>query len=54
MMDTKALISETAINAEVTRVKNSMHREYRETIPDGYGPVSDKLLIRCISSTTRL
>ena len=48
MMDLKTLISKTAIeiDPELTRVRNSMLREDRETIPKGYGAVFDKLSIR--------
>ena len=46
MMDLKTLIAKTAIDPELTRVKNSMGREDRETSPDGYRTVFDKLSIR--------
>ena len=46
MMDLKTLIAKTAIDPEITRVRNSMRREDRETIPDGYRTVFDKLSIR--------
>ena len=46
MMDLKTLIAKTAIDPELTRVRNSMRREDRETIPDGYRTVFDKLSIR--------
>ena len=46
MMDLKKLISKTAIDPELTRVRNSMRREDRETIPDAYRTVFDKLSIR--------
>ena len=36
MMDLKTLIAKTAIDSDLTRVRNSMRREDRETIPDGY------------------
>ena len=39
MMDLKTLISKiskTAIDLELTRFRNSMRREDRETIPEGY------------------
>ena len=42
----KTLISKTAIDPELTRVRASMRREDRDTTPDGYRPVSDKLSIR--------
>ena len=45
-MDLKTLIAKTAIDPELTRVRNSMRREDRETIPDGYWTVFDKLSIR--------
>ena len=46
MMDLKTLIAKTAIDPELTRVRNSMRREDRETIPDGYRTVFDKLSTR--------
>ena len=46
MMDLKTLIEKTTINPELTRVRNSMRREDREKIPDGYQTVFDKLSIR--------
>ena len=48
MIDLKLLISETAIDplTELTRVRNNMRREDRETTPDGYRTVFDKLSIR--------
>ena len=46
MMDLKTLIAKTAIDPELTRVRNSMRKEDRETIPDGYRTVFDKLSIR--------
>ena len=46
MMSVKTLISKTAINPELTRVRNSMHQDTRETILDGYRTVFDKLSIR--------
>ena len=46
MLDLKTLISETAIVPELTRVRTSLRREDRETTPDGYRTVFDKLLIR--------
>ena len=46
MMDLKTLIAKTAIDPELTRVRNSVRREERETIPDGYRTVFDKLSIR--------
>ena len=46
MMDLKTLIAKTAIDPELTRVRNSMLRENRETISDGYRTVFDKLSIR--------
>ena len=46
MMDLKTLIAKTAIDPELTRVRNSMRREDRETIPDGYRTVFKKLSIR--------
>ena len=35
MKDLKTLIAKTAIDPKLTRVRNSMRREDRETIPDG-------------------
>ena len=46
MMDLKTMIAKTAIDPELTRVRTSMRREDRETIPDGYRTVFDKLSIR--------
>ena len=46
MMDLKTLIAKTTIDPELTRVRNSMRREDRETFPDGYRAVFDKLSIR--------
>ena len=46
MMDLKTLIAKTAIDPELSRVRTSMRREDRETIPDGYRNAFDKLLIR--------
>ena len=45
-LDLKTLISKTATDPELTRVRKSMRREDRETIPDGYRTVFDKLSIR--------
>ena len=46
MMDLKTLIAKTAIDPELTRVRTSMRREDRETIPDGYRNAFKKLSIR--------
>ena len=46
MLDLKNSISKTAIDPELTRVRASTRREDRETTPDGYRPVFDKLSIR--------
>ena len=46
MMDLKTLISKTAIDPELTRVRNSLRREVRETIPEGYRTAFDKLSTR--------
>ena len=46
MMDSKTMIAKTAIDPELTRVRTSMWREDRETIPDGYRTVFDKLSVR--------
>ena len=46
MLDLKTLISKTAIDPELTRMRASMRREDRDTTLDGYRPVLDKLSIR--------
>ena len=46
MFDLKTFISKTAIDPELTRVRASMRREDRDTTPDGYRSVFDKLSIR--------
>ena len=46
LLDLKTLISKTAIDPEFTRVRASMRREDRDTPPDGYRSVFDKLSIR--------
>ena len=46
MLDLKTLISKTAIDLEMTRVRFSIKREDGETAPEGYRPVFDKLSIR--------
>ena len=46
IMDLETLIYKTAIDPEQTRVRNSMRREDRETIREGYRAVFDKLSIR--------
>ena len=46
MLELKNLISRTAIDPELTRFRASMRREVRETTPEGYRPVFDKLSIR--------
>ena len=43
MLTLKSLISTTAIDLAQTRVGASMRQEDRETNPDGYAPVFDKL-----------
>ena len=45
-LDLKTLISKTDIDPELTRVRASMRREDRDTTPDGYRSVFDKLFIR--------
>ena len=45
MLDLKTLISEPAIDPEMTRVRASMRRGERDTASQGYRPVFDKLLI---------
>ena len=46
MIDPKTLMSKIAIESELNRVQNSMRREDRETAPDRYKPVFDKMSIR--------
>ena len=46
MLDLKRLISKTAIDPELTRVRASMKREERDTTSEGYRPVFDKLSMR--------
>ena len=46
IMDLKTIISKTAADPELTHVRNSIRREDREIIPDGYKSVFDKLSIR--------
>ena len=46
MLHLKTLISKTAIDPEMTRVRNSMRREERDSVPEGYRVVFDKLSIR--------
>ena len=46
MLDLKTLISKTAIDPEMTRVQASMRREEKDTAPESYRPVFDKLSIR--------
>ena len=46
MLDLKTLISKTAIDPEMTRVRASMRREEKNTAPEGYRPIFDKLSIR--------
>ena len=46
MLDLKTLISKTAIDPEMTRVRASLRREEKDTAPEGYRPVFDKLSIR--------
>ena len=45
MIDLKTLISKTGIVPELSRVRTSMRREDKETIPDNYRTVFDKLSI---------
>ena len=45
LLDLKTLISKTAIDPELTRVRSSMRREDRETAPEKYKPVIEKLSI---------
>ena len=46
MLDLKYPISKTAIDPELTQVRVSMRREEKDTAPEGYRPVFDKLSIR--------
>ena len=46
MLDLKTLISKTAIDPEMTRVRTSMRREERDSAPEGYRAVFDKLSVR--------
>ena len=46
MLDLKTLISKTAIDPEMTRVRASTRREEKDTAPEGYRPVFDKLSSR--------
>ena len=46
MMDLTTLTSKTANDPQLSRVRNSMRREDRETNPDSYRTVFDKLSIR--------
>ena len=46
MLDLKTIISKTAIDPELTLVRSSMRREDRETAPDGYKLVFEKLSSR--------
>ena len=43
MLDLKTLISKTAIDPEMTRVRTSMRREKKDSAPEGYRAVFDKL-----------
>ena len=46
MLDLKTLISKTAIDPEMTPVRTSMRREERDSAPEGYRAVFDKLSVR--------
>ena len=46
MLDLKTLISKTATDSELTRMRASMRLEDKDTTLDGYRPVFDKLSIR--------
>ena len=46
MLDLKTLISKTAIDPEMTRVRTSVRREERDSAPEGYRAVFDKLSVR--------
>ena len=46
MLDLKTLISKTTIDPEMTRVRTSMRREEKDSAPEGYRAVFDKLSVR--------
>ena len=47
MLDLKTLISKTATDPELTRVRSSMRQKDRETAPpEGYKPFFEKLFFR--------
>ena len=46
MLDLKTLISKTAINPQMIRVRSSVRREEKDTAPKGYKPSFDRLSIR--------
>ena len=46
MLDLKTLISKTAIDPEMTRVRTSMRKEEKDSAPEGYRAVFDKLSVR--------
>ena len=46
MLDLKTLIYKTAIDPETTRVRTSMRREEKDTAPERYRAVFDKLSVR--------
>ena len=46
MLDLKTLISKTAIDPEMTRVRTSTRREEEDSAPEGYRAVFDKLSVR--------
>ena len=45
MLYIKTIVSKIAAEPELTRVRSSMRREDRETAPDSYKPVFEKLSI---------
>ena len=46
ILDLKTIVSKTAIDTELTRLRSSMRREDRETAPDGHKPVFEEISIR--------
>ena len=46
MLDLTTLISKTAIDPEMTRVRTSMRREEKDSAPKEYRAVFDKLSVR--------
>ena len=46
MLDSRSIISKSAIDPDMTRVRASMRREEGDTGSEGYRPVFDKLSIQ--------